>query len=202
MGIVASHVEIVSRDWLLSHGIRIASILVVAVLVSEVGRFTARRAMRKMKRVPGLARVGSAQRATTLGLVASRTIRLIIWTIAVLAALGEVGVNLAPLIAGAGIAGLAVGFGAQTLVRDVISGAFILVEGQFFLGDEVEMVTADAKVSGTVEGLTLRVTTVRARDGTLHFVPNGSIQIVGNKTRATKAKRRKRPGRTSTSRSR
>lgn len=192
MEIVASHIEIVSRDWLLSHGIRVASILVVAILVSEIGRFIARRATRRMRRVPGLAQVGSAQRATTLGLVATRTIRLVIWTVAVLAALGEVGVNLAPLIAGAGIAGLAVGFGAQTLVRDVISGAFILFEGQFFLGDEIQIVTADAKVSGVVEGLTLRVTTVRSEDGTLHFVPNGSIQIVGNKTKTDKPVRRKR----------
>ncbi|MGC2698461.1 MAG: mechanosensitive ion channel family protein [Candidatus Angelobacter sp.] len=88
-------------------------------------------------------------------------------------------INIAPLLASAGIAGLAIGFGAQTLVKDVINGFFILVEDQFEVGDTIRV----AGVSGAVESITMRRTTLRDADGTLHIVPNGSIQIVSNATR-------------------
>jgi small conductance mechanosensitive channel len=88
-------------------------------------------------------------------------------------------INIAPLLASAGIAGLAIGFGAQTLVKDVINGFFILVENQFEVGDTIRA----AGVSGVVEEITMRRTTLRDGDGTLHIVPNGAIQIVSNMTR-------------------
>jgi small conductance mechanosensitive channel len=88
-------------------------------------------------------------------------------------------INIAPLLASAGIAGLAIGFGAQTLVKDVINGFFILVENQFEVGDTIRV----AGVSGVVEEITMRRTTLRDGDGTLHIVPNGAIQIVSNMTR-------------------
>jgi small-conductance mechanosensitive channel len=88
-------------------------------------------------------------------------------------------INIEPLLASAGIAGLAIGFGAQTLVKDVINGFFILVEDQFQVGDTIRA----AGVSGTVEEITMRRTTLRDADGTLHMVPNGAIQIVSNTTR-------------------
>jgi small conductance mechanosensitive channel len=88
-------------------------------------------------------------------------------------------INIAPLLASAGIAGLAIGFGAQTLVKDVINGFFILVEDQFEIGDTIRI----AGVGGTVEEITMRRTVLRDADGTLHIVPNGSIQIVSNTTR-------------------
>jgi small conductance mechanosensitive channel len=92
-------------------------------------------------------------------------------------------VNLGPLIVGAGIAGVALGFGAQTIVRDTLSGFFILAEGQFDIGDLVELQTTGGPVAGTVEALTLRVTSVRSFDGTLNTVPNGNIEVTSNKTR-------------------
>lgn len=88
-------------------------------------------------------------------------------------------INIEPLLASAGIAGLAIGFGAQTLVKDVINGFFILVEDQFEVGDTIRA----AGVAGTVEEITMRRTTLRDADGTLHILPNSAIQIVSNTTR-------------------
>jgi moderate conductance mechanosensitive channel len=89
------------------------------------------------------------------------------------------GVNMGPLLASAGIAGLAIGFGAQTLVRDVINGFFVLLEEQYEVGDEVRI----AGVQGRVERMTLRRTVLRDKDGTLHVVPNGQVAVVSNLTR-------------------
>src|SRR5437879_2971769 len=89
------------------------------------------------------------------------------------------GINMGPLLASAGIAGLAIGFGAQTLVKDVINGFFILLEDQYHLGDVVQI----AGVKGTVEDMTLRRTALRDGDGSLHFIPNSEIKVVSNLTR-------------------
>jgi small conductance mechanosensitive channel len=88
-------------------------------------------------------------------------------------------INIEPLLASAGIAGLAIGFGAQTMVKDVINGFFILVENQYDIGDTIRI----AGVTGAVEDITLRRTVLRDGDGTLHIVPNSAIQIVSNTTR-------------------
>ncbi|MCP5029281.1 MAG: mechanosensitive ion channel family protein [Actinomycetia bacterium] len=116
------------------------------------------------------------QRAETLGAVLSSTASLVIWTLAALMVLGEVGISLAPLIAGAGIAGIAFGFGAQSLVRDVITGVFIMIEDQYGVGDVVDL----GEAVGTVDGIGLRTTRVRDLRGNLWFVPNGEITRVAN----------------------
>jgi small-conductance mechanosensitive channel len=102
-----------------------------------------------------------------------------IFTIAGFLVLGEVGLNLAPLLAGAGIIGIALGFGSQALVKDFLSGLFILVEDQFGVGDIVDL---DTQTSGTVEAVSLRTTRLRSVDGTVWHVPNGDIRRVGNKS--------------------
>lgn len=99
-----------------------------------------------------------------------------IWATAALMCLGEVGIDVGPLIAGAGVLGVAIGFGSQSLVRDFLSGAFILVEDQFGVGDIVDV----GEASGTVEAVSLRTTRLRAIDGTVWHVPNGEIRRVGN----------------------
>jgi len=104
--------------------------------------------------------------------------RVVIVTIAVLLTF-NVFINIAPILAGAGILGLAVSFGAQSLVRDVISGFFFLVENQFSVGDVIE---ASGK-GGVVERMTLRVVVLRDLDGSMHVIPNGEIKVVSNKTR-------------------
>lgn len=98
---------------------------------------------------------------------------------ALMQVLQVVGIDIKPLLASAGIAGLAIGFGAQTLVKDVINGFFLLVENQFDVGDMVKV----AGVQGTVETLTMRRTVLRDADGTVHTIPNSAITIVSNLTR-------------------
>ena len=104
---------------------------------------------------------------------------VVIFFVAGMQILPLLGINIGPLLASAGIAGLAIGFGAQTLVRDFINGFFILIESQFDIGDVVKL----GSVQGTVEKLTLRRTVLRDADGTLHTVPNSQITVVSNLTR-------------------
>ena len=117
-------------------------------------------------------------RTETLTSVLSSIANLAIWTVVVLMALGEIGVNLGPLIAGAGIVGVAVGFGAQSIVKDFLSGMFMLVEDQYGVGDSVDVGIA----SGTVERMTLRTTILRDTNGSVWYVPNGEIARVGNRS--------------------
>ncbi|MFP4310432.1 MAG: mechanosensitive ion channel family protein [Nitriliruptoraceae bacterium] len=125
-------------------------------------------------RVPSVRRV---QRAEALGALASSVLRVVIWAIAILILLSTAfGISLAPLIAGAGILGIALGFGAQGLVSDFLAGIFMLAEDQFGVGDIVDV--GDA--SGVVEGVSLRTTRIRDVTGTLWHVPNGQILRVGN----------------------
>jgi len=118
------------------------------------------------------------QRATTLGAVLKSIASGLIWIMAALIALGEIGISLGPLIAGAGIAGIAIGFGAQSLVRDFLAGIFIVIEDQYGVGDIVDV----GEASGTIERVTLRTTRLRDVEGTLWVVPNGEIRRVGNKS--------------------
>src|SRR5262245_3924726 len=117
-------------------------------------------------------------RAATLSAVARTSVSALIWPTAVLIILGIFPINLAPLLASAGIAALAVGLGAQQLVKDCIAGFFMLLEDQCGVGDEVDVGPA----TGTVEAITLRATTIRDAAGTLWTVPNGTILRIGNKS--------------------
>jgi small conductance mechanosensitive channel len=117
------------------------------------------------------------QRIEAIASVLRSVLSFVVFAIATFMILGELGVELGPLIAGAGVIGVALGFGSQSLVRDFLSGIFILVEDQFGVGDIVDL---DGTTSGTVEGVTLRTTRLRAVDGTVWHVPNGEIRRVGN----------------------
>ncbi|GLY96821.1 mechanosensitive ion channel protein MscS [Actinoplanes sp. NBRC 103695] len=118
------------------------------------------------------------QRAEAIGSVLRSFVTAIVFTIAVLLVMGEFGFNLAPLLASAGIVGVALGFGAQSLVKDLIAGLFMLLEDQYGVGDSVDL--GDA--SGVVESVGLRITTVRDARGVLWYVRNGEILRVGNKS--------------------
>jgi len=118
----------------------------------------------------------SQQRARTLGVLFNSTATAVIFTLAALMLLGEFDVNLGPLIAGAGILGIAVGFGAQTLVKDLLSGIFMLMEDQYGVGDIVDV----GEATGTVESVGMRTPRLRDVEGTLWHVPNGEIRRVGN----------------------
>jgi small-conductance mechanosensitive channel len=117
--------------------------------------------------------------------ILNSALRVVIWTIVLLLVFGQLGLDLGPLIAGAGIVGVALGFGAQSLVHDFLSGFFILLENQFTVGDHVELATdvSTVQVTGRVEALTLRATSVRGGDGALYVMPNGNIHLVANRSR-------------------
>ncbi len=137
------------------------------------------RAVDEPSPVSATARIAAArrkQRAETLGGVLRSITTVTVFTIAGITILGELGVNIGPLVAGAGIVGVALGFGAQTLVRDFLSGLFMLFEDQYGIGDVVDL--GDA--SGTVEAVSLRVTRLRDINGTVWYVRNGEILRVGN----------------------
>lgn len=164
-------------DWLVGAPLAALAILVGAAVVRRV---TQRAIDRALGRAASLAvRDPRAEaRARTISAVLRSTISVVVWVIAALLVLGEFEVNLAPLIAGAGIAGVALGFGAQSLVKDCISGLFMLVEDQYGVGDVVDL----GEATGVVEAVSLRVTRLRSVDGTVWHVPNGVITRVGNKS--------------------
>ena len=126
-----------------------------------------------------LSAVEMKKRMDTLDTFVAHTLRAFIAIIAGLMILAQTGVDIGPAIAGLGVIGIAIGFGAQTLVRDYLNGALILLENQFAKGDEVRV----AGVSGTVEDFTLRRTTLRDLDGVVHTIPNGEIRVASNTTR-------------------
>ena len=168
------------RDVAFGTGVAVA----MAVVVTVATKLWSRRAGRKAaeaEKDPATARP-ARRRATVIGLIAG-TVQIVAWVTVLLVLMSEMGVPLGPLFASAGVLGVALGFGAQTVVKDTLAGLFIALEGQFDVGDVLDLQTEGGPVTGTVEGLTLRVTIVRQYDGTLSTVPNGSIQVTSNKTR-------------------
>jgi small conductance mechanosensitive channel len=164
----------------LDRPLRILVVIVIAAILSRVLGRLARRTVETMAGITPVRRASARadQRARTLAAVTGSVVRIVVWTTAGLTILGILGISLGPLIAGASIVGVALGFGAQALVRDFLSGFFILVEDQYGVGDRINVSGA----KGTVEDVTLRVTRMRADDGAVWFVPNGEIRKVANTT--------------------
>jgi len=172
-----------SVEWFNEHGWELASTFLIAVVLTVVSRRWVSR-YRKRARSGGDDAEGRRRRrtATVVGLL-SGIVVVIAWAVFVLTLLKAMGVDITPIIASAGIVGIALGFGAQSLVRDTISGLFIFLEGQFDVGDIVDLTTPGGTVSGTVEALNLRTTAVRQYDGSLSTIPNGLIEVTNNRTR-------------------
>ena len=167
-----------TAEFVFERPLAILLIVVGAVLVSRLASRLARRSVESLvarSTIAG-ATARSAGRARTLAGVAGSAVRIAIWSVAALLVLDKAGINLGPLIAGASIVGVALGFGAQSLVRDFLSGFFVLAEDQFGVGDVITV----SDTTGTVEEVNLRVTRLRSADGTVWFVPNGEIRKVGN----------------------
>ncbi len=171
------------QGWFDCWGLSVAIALAVAVIVTIGLQLVVRGFRRKLEGTASATQELNIQRVTTLTGALSTTGIVVTWTISVLIVLDSLGVPLAAVFASAGVAGVALGFGAQSIVKDTLSGFFILLENQFGVGDVVEVATTGGHVGGKVEGLTMRVTTLRAFDGTLNSVPNGNIQFVSNKSR-------------------
>jgi small conductance mechanosensitive channel len=166
-------------DWInfLRHAPGILLILLVAFVVLRVVRALIRRISKLSagKLTTGL----RDQQIRTLATVLNSVVTVVIIFVAILLILQKIDINIAPLLASAGVAGLAIGFGAQTLVHDYINGFFVLLEDQYNLGDTVRL----AGLKGTVEHMTLRRTVLRDDDGTVHMIPNSQITVVSNMTR-------------------
>lgn len=195
--------NVVSGQWwvneVLPSGIRIAIIVVGAIflralIVRWLGRLEARNVRKKLEATEAssnptstqlIAAQRAAQRSKTLGSLFRNIVTLIVYTFATLMVVGELGFNLAPLLAGAGILGVALGFGAQSLVADFLAGVFIIMEDQYGVGDVIdvgESTGSDTGISGIVEEVQLRTTKIRSVDGVLWFIRNGEIVRVGNKS--------------------
>lgn len=157
---------------------RILVIIVLAMVVSRLGGGLIRRAVRGLRlRVGTAADTARAEdRVRTVGAALAGAFRAAVWVIAVLTIMGELGIQLGPFVAGATVIGAALGFGAQSLVRDFLSGFLILVEDQYGVGD---LITVN-DTTGTVESLNFRTTRLRAVDGIVWYIPNGEIRKVGN----------------------
>ncbi|MEV6876092.1 mechanosensitive ion channel family protein [Amycolatopsis sp. NPDC051128] len=183
-----------SANWLLTKPLKILMIIVIAFLVRMLLRRVINRVTTLPKsngRIPALLRplrerapevLGSAvierrrQRAKTIGSVLKSMATFLIYGLAFILVLGELGIDLGPIIASAGIIGVAIGFGAQNLVRDFLSGIFMMIEDQYGVGDVVDI----GEATGTVEAVGLRITTLRDLKGTVWYVRNGEVLRVGN----------------------
>ncbi|WP_328617930.1 mechanosensitive ion channel family protein [Amycolatopsis sp. NBC_00355] len=183
-----------STNWLLTKPLKILMIIVIAFLVRLLIRRVINRVTTLPKtggKLPSLLRplrerapevLGSAvierrrQRATTIGSVLKSMATFLVYGLAFILVLGELGLNLGPIIASAGIIGVAIGFGAQNLVRDFLSGIFMMIEDQYGVGDVVDI----GEATGTVEAVGLRITTLRDLKGTVWYVRNGEVLRVGN----------------------
>jgi small conductance mechanosensitive channel len=187
-----------AADFIIGRPLKIIAILAIAWVVNRLARRGVKGVLRTLRSGALQERVGSLRAATPAALlqtsehslraeqridalasVLRSLLTFAIYGIALFMVLGEVGIELGPLIAGAGILGVALGFGSQSLVKDFLSGVFILVEDQFGVGDIIEL---DGQTSGVVDAVSLRTTRVRSVDGTLWHVPNGEIRRVGNKS--------------------
>jgi len=168
-------------NWLIDHGITILIIVVVgAVLWFALNKLlppVVRRAVARTKDKDS--EEAMEKRTNTLLSIFKGIVRVFIVIVVIMMILPELGVDIVPLVAGLGIAGFALGFGAQYLIRDLIAGVFIILENQYRVGDVVTV----ADISGLVEYITLRKTVLRDLDGIVHHVPNGEIKTASNFTR-------------------
>ncbi len=164
--------------WLAIRGPKIILILVCAYILKRILGSVIKRALRHMAASAGkfVSAEAEKKRVRTLGRILTNSLGAVIWVLAGLLALQEAGVAIGPLMAALGIVGVALGFGGQYLVRDLISGLFIIFENQYRIGDHVSL----GSVSGTVEDVSLRRTTLKGDDGAIHYVPHGEIKQVTN----------------------
>lgn len=175
----------------LARPIRIVLVLVLAWIAARLARRLVSRAAQRMRHqqlflgrpspdggTDEIETHRGAQRVETIASVLRNIVTVTVWSIAALIILGELGLDLAPLLAGAGVLGVVIGFGAQQVVRDYLAGIFVLLEDQYRVGDTVDLGVA----SGVVEWVSLRVTRIRDVEGVVWWVPNGQPGQVGNQT--------------------
>jgi small conductance mechanosensitive channel len=161
----------------------VAAVVIAAIVVTRLGTLSVRRLQRRMEAAHTAKQELALQRASTVAHALNYAVRVTVWTIALLMILGKANIELGPLVAGAGVAGVALGFGAQSIVRDYLAGFYLLIEDQLDVGDVVDMLVGGTTLSGRVTELTLRTTSLRTDQGRIHIVPNGGIAYVTNHSR-------------------
>jgi small-conductance mechanosensitive channel len=164
--------------WLITSGAKLLTIVIISFIIIRIIRVIVNRSRAKIE-ARTKEDIERLKRTDTLAGLIEKTARVIVLIAAFLMGLQALGINIGPLLAGAGVVGLAVGFGAQSLVKDVISGFFILLENLMNVGDVVEI----AGQAGLVESINLRITTLRDLSGNVHIIPNGEISVVTNMTK-------------------
>lgn len=163
--------------WVVANGLRIAIVIIAAWLaIVAVRRAINSLGKRLLDRIGEAEKIEAQKRIQTLTGLGRTVASLTILAVAIMVVLGQLGIKLGPILAAAGIVGLAIGFRAQSLVKDVISGLFILIENQFNVGDVIQA----AGVAGLVERSNLRVTVIRDLEGKVHYIPNGQISVLSN----------------------
>jgi small conductance mechanosensitive channel len=162
--------------WVTTSGIKVLGILIALLILSQMSKWIVKWLKKFIPEKDPLQAAEAKKRAHTLGNILRHALIIVTSFIAILMILGELGIQLGPLLATAGVGALAIGFGAQSLVKDVIGGFFIILENQYRIGDMIEV----AGVSGLVESVSLRRTVLRDLEGKVHTVPNGEIKIVSN----------------------
>ena len=175
--------DIAGRTWASAGSATVASLRIVIIIIAAWVLTTVLQRGIRSFRIRLAARMAdreSAKRAETLGRVVRYLVALVITLLAGMLVLGELGISVAPILGAAGVVGLAIGFGAQSLVKDYFTGFFLLLENQISTGDIVQL---SSEHSGFVEEVTLRYVRLRDYDGSVHFVPNGQITSVINMTR-------------------
>lgn len=163
-------------SWFVLHGIKIVSILIAAYIINKILRILIKKALNGA--IKNKLNGSGRKKAETLISVFGGTVKFIIWIIALLMILPEFGINIAPILAGVGIVGLAVGMAARDIISDFISGLFILLEDQYCVGDKVKV----AGIEGEIVEITLRKTTIKDGENTLHTIPNSQIKVVAKKS--------------------
>jgi len=165
-----------STSWFLTHGIKIIVILIAVSLINRFLKTVIRKAVESQIQNK-ISQEEKRRRIETLISVFEGTLKFIIWIAALLMILPELGLEIAPILAGVGVAGLAVGMAARGIVSDFISGLFIILENQYHIGDKIKI----SNIEGTVEEITLRRTIIKSEDGLVHSIPNSKITIVSKK---------------------
>lgn len=159
------------------HALKIGLIIIALFFISKFSTTFIEKVIRKIIRSDKfISKEAEKKREDTLIGVLDATIRILVWLVGVMMILSELGINIGPIIAAAGVAGIAFGFGGQYLIRDVISGLFVILENQYRVGDVISLNGA----TGVVEKINLRLTIIRDMDGTVHYIPNGEIKMASN----------------------
>ncbi len=163
-------------DWLLTRGVKIVVIIVAALVVVRAATVAIGAIQHRFGAASLRRDLEWQRRASTLGGILTRLVSSVVWFVALLMLLRELAIDVLPLLTGAGIAGLAIGFGAQNLVRDVISGFFLILEDQVRVGDSARI----NGVVGMIEGVNLRTIVLRDGEGAVHVFPNGTVTALAN----------------------